>query len=1210
MKTPHGFNTQIHRLSTFIVSIGILIFSSIASAQLPAFTMSFDPTSIDSGSVSRLTYTISNSGSTSIRNLSFTNDFPIGLTLSNPVNTSSTCFGAVDASNSGTSVSYVNGGILANTTCTISVDVTSGLAGVYNNVTGNLTSDEGNSGNASAMLTVNALANRPLFSKDFSPDSIFFGGRSTLTLTIDNSANTTVSSNITFTDNLPEGMEIADPANANTTCNGGNLIATAGGNVISYRPNFFFDATVGAGEVCTVTVDVVANAIGELINVTNEMTSTSSQFGFPPESSGTATAVLTVDVEPISLSKLFLNDPVAPGDLVDLQFTIINLSRLSAASNISFDDDLTQVLSGLTATNLPANPCGPGSQLTGTTSLSLIGGNLEPEQSCTFTVPLQVSGTAIDGIYTNVTSLISAEIDGNLVTGNTAADQLFVASTPSLIKTFLDNPVGTGGSVTLEFSITNISTVFNATEIGFEDIFDTVLPTASSVPANGFCGSNSTATYTPLINPTGSDANPARLQVANMELAAGETCTFSLVLDVLVGAATGTYSNTTSEVVAVINEEPVTGSAASDDLQIVAGPTLIKEYIDDPVLPGETVTLLFTLAHDENASADATNITFTDDLDASLSGLVATGLPLIDICGTGSSIDGTMTLSFTGGILTPAQSCSFPVSLQVPTTAISGSYTNSTSNVLADVSGLSVIENPAVDQLIIAGLTMNKEFIDDPVIAGDTVTLNYTLLNASTTSNATDITFLDDFDDTLSGLAGDGILINDVCGVGNGSITWAAGNSLLIFQSGALGIGETCTFSVSLQVPLNTLSDTYSSRTSQFVATVEGQTLSFENAQDDLIVSSELISLSKEFIDDPVVPGNNVTLRFTLSNLDQTNSMSDISFGDDLDAALNNLTNISGTLNDICGVGSSLSGTSQLSFTGGSLAAGASCMFDVLLSVPPDLPFGVNITNVTSTVNGLINGLPVTGAAASDELQVIFSDFSKSFDSEVVPGGTVNLTFNIAHNNPNDSLLNLSFSDDLNAVIPGLVALGLPLSDVCGSGSLLSGTSLITLTNASLLPNGSCTFNIELSVPLTAEPGNYLNVTSDLIQLGLSVANPASAGLIVIFGEVDDDDDGVLNSADRCPGTVIPESVPTVKLGKNRYALVDDDFLFDTVAKGKSDTFTTTDTFGCSCEQIIEIRRLGNGQTKFGCSVGIMRSWVKQEKFPRQTILSLIQPGN
>ena len=94
----------------------------------------------------------------------------------------------------------------------------------------------------------------------------------------------------------------------------------------------------------------------------------------------------------------------------------------------------------------------------------------------------------------------------------------------------------------------------------------------------------------------------------------------------------------------------------------------------------------------------------------------------------------------------------------------------------------------------------------------------------------------------------------------------------------------------------------------------------------------------------------------------------------------------------------------------------------------------------------------------------------------------------------------------------------------------------------------------------------------------------------------DDDGDGVDDGSDYCPATLIPESAPTVELKPNRWALVDGDFIFDTVTKGKGNgpgrSYTTTDTAGCSCEQIIAAQGLGEGHTKYGCSISAMDDWV------------------
>ena len=99
----------------------------------------------------------------------------------------------------------------------------------------------------------------------------------------------------------------------------------------------------------------------------------------------------------------------------------------------------------------------------------------------------------------------------------------------------------------------------------------------------------------------------------------------------------------------------------------------------------------------------------------------------------------------------------------------------------------------------------------------------------------------------------------------------------------------------------------------------------------------------------------------------------------------------------------------------------------------------------------------------------------------------------------------------------------------------------------------------------------------------------------VLYILADSDGDGVADGADVCPGTVVPEGVPTQGLNPNHYALVDGDRVFDTNTPhggGAGDVFTLDDTAGCSCEQIIDAQHLGNGLRKHGCPVGVMRNWV------------------
>lgn len=1180
----------------FLVVLSLLVCASAAYAQ-PSFQKSFSPSTMGPGSISTLTFTITNASASPATSMAFVDSLPAGMTVADPALGSNSCAGSVSASTGDTSISLSGGSVGGSSSCTIEVNVTASGGGSYTNTTGDLTSSAGNSGTATANLTVDT--NRPGFSKSFSPSPATFNGRVTLSFLIDNSASSQNRFNLSFTDNLPSGMTVASPANLSNTCGG---VASASGSLVSLVAFGGDPSILSSGATCSVSVDVIAGSVGILENLSGELSSTPSGS---PESSGKAGATLEVFANRLALTKTFTDDPVAPGDSVTLQFTLTNLDRRGPVTDITFTDDLDAALSGLVATSLPSNPCGSGSSITGSSVLTLADGNLDPEASCSFSVTLQVPASASPGAYVNTTSSILGDSSGTTVSGNPASDTLFVeASGVSLSMTFLDNPVGTGGSTTLQYTLSNDG-ASDASNISFTNEFPVELPTASAPLGSSFCNSTGSSSFIP------SGFDPPRLIVSGVSLTAGSSCMFSITLDVDSGAGPGTYTSTVAEVTATIDGDAFSGDGASDDIVIVGGPLLTKEFLDDPALPGGTVTLQFSLEQrGGEGGPSATSIAFTDDLSAALSGLAASSLPAPGFCGGSSQITGTTTLAITGAELAAGETCDFSVVLDVPAAAAAGSYTNTTSSVTANVGGVATITDPASDDLLVAGVSMTKEFIDDPVLPGGTVTLRYTINNVGT-SAATGIFVIDNYDNAVDNMAASTLPAAGSCGAGSSF----SGTTQLTFVGGEVAAGGSCTFDVILDVPAGTADDTYLSTTTIFNATIGGSAVTLENASAFLEVTSSIIGLDKEFLDDPVAPGGMVTLRFTVTNLSDLD-VTDLAFTDDLDAVISGMESASGTLTDPCGAGSSFDGTGLVELTGGMLGDGASCSFDIAVNVPAVVGEGPWI-NVTSEITGTALGLPVSGGEATDELEIASLELTKAFDTETAePGDTVSLSFTIT-NDGGDTASDLSFVDDLDDMLSGLEAdpSGLPLEDPCGEGSSFDGLDVLTLLGGTLPPNGSCTFAVDVVVPGFASPGVYVNVTEELRQGGFPVADPASDSLEIIeIVDIDTDGDGVLDQFDVCAGTAIPEGVPTIELKPNRYALVDGDFIFDTEpppggGQGPGDVFTTTDTGGCSCEQIIVALGLGQGHVKFGCAVGVMRNWVNLVMFGPVVMIEGFEDG-
>jgi hypothetical protein len=1040
-----------------VVLLSAWLLPTASFAQAPSATMDFAPASIGQRTVSTLTIAFTNPDPvTPASDLAVVDNLPAGVRIATPSNASTDCVnGILSAPQGGATITLSDGRIGANGTCAVLVDVTGDLPGDFLNVSGDVTSSEGNGGSASAQLAISA---------------------------VENSLPTIPLQSVSFRNVLPQGMVVASPANVSTTCDtslGPPLTAQPGATEI-----FFRVFSLNGGASCTASIDVTASIAGALGNTTDPLTF----FETADRMSGKASAVLDVTVEQLNLTGFFSGDPVPPGGSLFLDFTINNFNRDHGASDIAFVNDLDATLGGLVAVGLPMNDvCGAGSTISGTGSISLTGGTLPPEGACAFTVQLQVPESSAPDIYTNTSSEVTAEIDGRTVNGSRAIDSFEVSEAPILDKRFLTDPVAAGQSTTLEFTITNVSASNTATGIGFADKLDQFIPGVeiANLPPIGFCGPGSTLAL-------GILGEDRALIMTGGSLPPGGACTFEATLDIPLGTPSNRYMNTTEPITATVDASAVTGKPAEAELMFVSAPRLRKSFSAARVAPGDSVVLEFDLSYGENAPGEASGISFEDDLEAMLPGLVAIGLPVNDVCGTGSRLDGTSLLTFTGGTLAPQDQCTFSVTLNVPSDAQTAQYGNTTSDVAATAFGLSVLSASATADLEVTSVVLEKEFVEDPIFAGDTITLRFIVTNSSASELATNMVFTDNLNDVLPGLVATGLPQMDVCGSGSR----IEGTNFLIFTGGSVPASDSCSFDVSVEVPANAVVNSYNNTTSQFSFNLDGAPSIIGGANDALTIS-EPLAFAKAFGADVVAPGDTVSLEFTIANAHPDHSAEQLSFADDLGAALDGLVATGLPAANVCGAGSMLAGTDVITLTDGTVAPDSSCTFSVELQLPADVATGTSVTNVTSELTGMINGFPRMAPPARDSMEVNLMTLSKQFESSAEQGGSTTLTFVIENLNSTSMATGVGFSDDLDAVLSGLIATGTPIDDVCGAGSVLDGTSVLTLRDGNIDPGASCTFGVTVQVPTAADPGDYENVTSALSTDQGIVGDPATATLTV-----------------------------------------------------------------------------------------------------------------
>jgi len=1088
-------NSKIYK-NILLTVVALCCFAFDAMAQ-PTLSKTFSPSTIGPGSISTITFTITNGSGAPVTDLAFTDALPAAITIADPSSASTTCLeGVVSAPEGGGTVSLSGGRLGGGQTCFVTVNVTASTPGTHTNPAVTLSSSAGSSMSLSVDLTVStSLAG---FSKSFSPASVDMGEISTLTFTIDNTANAAAIPNLDFTDNLPAGMVIASPSNLTTDCGTAVLPPTLTG--VAGSSQIILDANglgsfpaVGAGATCTVTVDVVTTGAGKLDNVSENL-----QSNFV--AAGKATADLNVTKgDPIHIQKSFTNDPAVPGGTVDLEFTIKNFDRDFTATGVAFSDDLDAALTGLAPSGaLPTDPCGAGSMLSFAGGVLTLTGGTVPLSggTCTFTVTCDVPAGATPGTYTNVTSTVSGMVGGTGVTGNDASAKLFLEFAPTFTKEFTDDPAAPGGTAELVFTITNTDPANDLTDIAFTDIFNTIIQTATVTPSNGDCGTESTFTFQPLIpGSSGSSAIPAKLTLSGGMIPMGGSCTFSITLNIEPGAPGGIYPNTTSILTGTVNGDDVEAVPATDDLVILTAPRITKTFAVDQTAPGTEVDLTFTLSLDAFATTDATDLAFTDDLDAFLTGtVVATPNNLVTDCsGTVAAGAGSSTISLINGTLTPGGSCSITVT--VVAGASDGVFTNTTSDITATVDGQTVTGNPATDDLIVSGLVFTKEFIGDPALPGETISLKFTLDNTAGTDFFNIVQFTDNLGLTggsnspvLPDLAATGSPTTNTCG---GTLT---GTEKLTYSGGSVAAGASCTIEVDVLIPAVAPSGTYTNATSSLFGLIGGTTvLNLPPATAPLVIDNQLLGISKSFTNDPVLAGDVVDLEFTLTNLDATRTITDIQFTDNLDDMLTGAQAISAVSNGCGGMAASGFPASTFDYQGGTLAPGASCSITIKVQVPATVAGNI-FTNTTGEITGKVGMANVVGGTATDDLQVRTLLLSKSFDGPVNAPGDAMLTFTLENLDAVNAVQDIDFMDDLDAMLSGTTVNQPIIADVssCGPDAMISASGgMFVFQNAELEPGGSCSFSIKVLIPCSAPTGTYTNTTSSILASGVQGDIPA-----------------------------------------------------------------------------------------------------------------------
>ncbi|WP_201397133.1 IPTL-CTERM sorting domain-containing protein [Alicycliphilus denitrificans] len=397
----------------------------VGQPAAPTVNKSFNPATIDQGATSTLTITLGNPNATALTLASaMTDTLPTNVLVAATPNIGGTCtVGSVTAAAGGNTVVYAQNATIPPAGCTITVNVTSNVAGAYTNTipASGLSTVEagGNPTPANAGLVVRAPG-APTVQKAFSPTTINQGGVSTLTITLGNpnATTATLTAGNDLVDTLPANVVVATPPALGGTCSGVKE-ATAGGTTVTYKAG----GTIPANGSCTITVNVTSAVSGSYVN-TIAAGGLKTNLG---DNGAPATASLLVNPgQPPSVSKSFAPASIVAGQQSTLTISLGNGNAAAATLTADLVDSLP---AGVTVANPAsiAGTCTLGSvtAVPGSGSVAYAAGATIPAGGCSIQVRVTASVT---GTYTNTIAAGALQTDvGSNVVPATAA--LTVTST-------------------------------------------------------------------------------------------------------------------------------------------------------------------------------------------------------------------------------------------------------------------------------------------------------------------------------------------------------------------------------------------------------------------------------------------------------------------------------------------------------------------------------------------------------------------------------------------------------------------------------------------------------------------------------------------------------------------------------------------------------------------------------------------------------------
>lgn len=1051
--------------------------------QAPTISKSFSPTGRAVGSTSQMTLTLRNPNTGyALSGVAVSDTYPANLLNASPSGIATSCLNALGAAATPTTTSNsvaISGVTLAaGASCTVTVNVTSAVEGVYSNTTGAITSSNGGTGTtANASVTFTTL---PTVTKSFGAATIPAGGSTTLALTITNNGISGITG-VQLTDAFPAGLVLASPVGLapSPACNGlveswnsgvaSALAAGAGGIRLT-------GGSIGtAGASCTFTVNVTSATAGTYNNTTSGV---GSSIGTGPASN---TATLVVMAAPVP-AKAFSPSTIGKNQTSALTITLTNPNPV-AITGAAFTDTYPAGLVNA-ATPAATTTCSTGTTSATVTAaaggglVSLANGTIPANGSCTVTVTVTSATVAS---YTNT-------LGNNAVTSSNApastvqpSATLVVNATPTITKAFsVDTATGTS---TLTLTITNNHTAA-VSGLSFTDNFPSGMSVAGTPTLTNTCGGTV----------TGATAASTSLSLSGGSIAtAGGTCSIGVRIVVNAG---GVYTNTVTGGVSVTS--PFTGTGSTSNAATYIAPIVIKSFGPNKVGPGDVTTMTLQITN-PSPTTTLTGLGITDSYPAGVNyttTFLQNANPVVasstckDALGNNVPVTATAggtSASISGATLAPGAYCQVVVKV-VASPAGEDTFYNVTNRVVSNQG----VGTAGADSLyVIVRPTISKSFLVNPVtVTGAAQTELWITIDNNYNGAVSGLSLTDVFPTQPAQMKYVSTVSNG-CG---GSLTDQNGAALVANTStgikltgGSMAALASCTIKVMISVPQD---GAYDNTTTGATATTPAAFATPGPASNTATLISNLgaVTAAKSFSAAQVAVNGTVTLSVVITNPNSA-TVKGLSFTDTYPGTMVNAASPTVTSN-CSGSTTASAGTNTLVLSGGQIPAGGSCTISVQVTATAP-------GQLTNTISSVASSNAISSAATSANVTFYAPPtLAKGFSAAsygIGQTGTMTLTLTNPAANPG-VLSSIQVSDDLS--LSGLAVSSTSVTftpAACGTvtksggGALAANDTSIRFNVSSLAVGASCQASIPVVNSLLGSQVNTTGTPSAQTPLGVAV---------------------------------------------------------------------------------------------------------------------------